>query len=90
MLMIISLASLISSSLSVLRVLTRQILQISTKVKDSSFPGPSLEKVVKDSTLTILPRLESFHPSIGKEGTSLEGFCRERVHCLRERGLIWI
>jgi hypothetical protein len=49
-----------------------------------------LEKVVKDSTLTILPRLESFHPSIGKEGTSLEGFCRERVHCLRERGLIWI
>jgi hypothetical protein len=41
-------------SLDVLRVLSKQTLEISKEVKDSSVPDPSLVKVVKDSTLTIL------------------------------------
>jgi hypothetical protein len=59
-------------------------------VKDPSFPGPSLAKVVKDSTLTILSSSGSFQPSVVKEGAPLEDFCRERAHCLRERDSIWL
>jgi hypothetical protein len=41
-------------NLNVLRVLSKQILETNKEVKDSFVPGPSLAKVVKDSTLTIL------------------------------------
>jgi hypothetical protein len=59
-------------------------------VKDPYFLGPSLAKVVKDSTLTILFSLGSFQPSIVKEGAPLDEFFRERAHCLRERDSIWL
>jgi hypothetical protein len=60
--------------LSVLRVLTRQTLEISTEVKDPSFPGPSLAKVVKDSTLTILFRSDHSQLLFVKQGALLKGF----------------
>jgi hypothetical protein len=47
-------------SLDVLRVLSQQTLEISKEVKDSSIPDPSLAKVVKDPTLTILFSSEQF------------------------------
>ena len=40
--------------LGVLRVLTKQTLEIISVVKDSTYPNPSLAKEVKDSSLTIL------------------------------------
>jgi hypothetical protein len=55
-----SLATLSFGSLSILRVLTRQTQEISTEVKDPSFTGPSLAKVVKDSTLTTLFSYDPF------------------------------
>jgi hypothetical protein len=45
--------------LGVLRVLSEQTLDISKEVKDSFVPDPSLAKVVKDSTLTILHSFRS-------------------------------
>jgi hypothetical protein len=45
--------------LGILRVLSEQTLQINKEVKDSSDPDPSLAKVVKDSTLTILHSFRS-------------------------------
>jgi hypothetical protein len=72
-----SIATLSSGSLSVLRVLTRQTLEINTEVKDPSFPGPSLAKVVKYSTLTILSSSNHFQLSTMKKGTLLRVFCRE-------------
>jgi hypothetical protein len=71
-------ATLSSDSLSVLRVLTRQTLEISMEVKDPSFSDPCLAKVVKDSTLTILFRSDHFLLSFLKEGAILEGFLQER------------
>jgi hypothetical protein len=47
--------------LGVLRVLTEQTLEISSVVKDSTFPDPSLAKEVKDSSLTILHQLLFIH-----------------------------
>jgi hypothetical protein len=41
-------------SLNVLKVLSKQTLEIKKEVKYSFVPGPSLAKVVKYSTLTIL------------------------------------
>lgn len=73
-----SLATLNSGSLSVLRVLTRQTLEISTEVKETSFPGPSLAKVVKDSTLTILFSSDPFSAIICEEGCTVGGFPSER------------
>ena len=72
-----SLATLSSCSLSVLRVLARQTLGINTEVKDPSFPGPSLAKVVKDSTLTILFSSDPFQLSYMKKGALLKGFLHE-------------
>jgi hypothetical protein len=45
--------------LGVLRVLTEQTLEISSVVKDPTFPDPSLDKEVKDSSLTILHQFYS-------------------------------
>jgi hypothetical protein len=75
-----SFATLSSGSLSVLRVLTRQTLEISTEVKDPSFPGPSLAKVVKDSTLTILSSSNPFQLSFVKKGALLRGFLQRGAH----------
>jgi hypothetical protein len=72
-----SIATLSSGSLCVLRVLARQTLEINMEVKDLSFPGPSLVKVVKYSTLAILSSSESFQLSVVKKGPLLRGFCRE-------------
>jgi hypothetical protein len=47
-------------SLDVLRVLTKQNLEIRKEVKDSYVPNASLAKVVKDSTLLILSILDQF------------------------------
>jgi hypothetical protein len=47
-------------SLDVLRVLSKQTLEINKEVKYSSVPDPSLAKVVKYSTLTILFSSEQF------------------------------
>jgi hypothetical protein len=80
MLIIISLVSLSSGSLSVLRVLTRQTLEISTEVKDSSFPDPSLAKVVKDSTLTILSSLDLLQLASVKKGALLRVYSAEGAH----------
>jgi hypothetical protein len=63
--------------LSVLRVLTSQTLEISMEVKDPSVPNPSLAKVVKDSTLTIIFKSEHSQLSVMKKGASLEGFLQE-------------
>jgi hypothetical protein len=76
MLIITSLVSLSSSSLTVLRVLTRQTLEISTEVKDPSFTSPSLAKVVKDSTLVILFSSYLLQLLSLRRGALLEGFCR--------------
>jgi hypothetical protein len=55
-----SICKLSSGSLRVLRVLTRQTLEINMEVKDTSFLDLSLAKVVKDSTLTILFSSDQF------------------------------
>jgi hypothetical protein len=67
-------STLSSGSLSVLRVLTKQTLEISTEVKDPSFLDPILAKVVKYSTLTILSSSDLFQQSFVKQGTLLKGF----------------
>jgi hypothetical protein len=46
--------------LDVLRVLSEQTLEINKEVKYSFVPDPSLAKVVKYSTLTILHSLDYF------------------------------
>jgi hypothetical protein len=74
MLIIISLVSLSSSSLSVLRVLSEQTLDISKEVKDSSVPDPSLAKVVKDSTLVILFNSDLLQLLSLRRVALLEGF----------------
>jgi hypothetical protein len=67
----------------VLRVLTEQTLEISSMVKNPTFPNPSLVMEVKYSSLTILHQLPfSFRGSLRKHGTFLVGFCRARVHFL--------
>jgi hypothetical protein len=49
-----SLICFLSYATYVLRVLSKQTLEISKEVKYSFVPDPSLVKVVKDPTLTIL------------------------------------
>jgi hypothetical protein len=90
MLIIISLVSLSSSSLSVLRVLSEQTLEINKEVKDSSVPDPSLAKVVKDSTLTILFSSDPFLASFVKRGATIGGFLQRGVHCPIKEGSIWL
>jgi hypothetical protein len=59
-------------NLDVLRVLSKQTLEISKEVRDSSVPDPSLAKVVKYSTLTILPVSDQFVAVIcGSKGVVL-------------------
>jgi hypothetical protein len=73
-------------NLEVLRVLSKQTLEISKEVRDSSIPDPSLAKVVKDSTITILLVLDQFCSSdLWKQGHSFGGFCRTGAHCLGEK-----
>jgi hypothetical protein len=67
--------------LGVLRVLTEQTLEISSVVKDPTFPDPSLVKEVKDSSLTILHQFIQLQEHLWKQGVLLEGFCRARAHC---------
>jgi hypothetical protein len=69
--------SLSSGSLSVLRVLSEQTLEINKEVKDSSVPDPSLTKVVKYSTLIILFSSDLLQPLSLRRGTLLEGFLQE-------------
>jgi hypothetical protein len=58
--------------LDVLRVLSEQTLEISKEVKDSSVPDPSLAKVVKYSTLTILHSFRSVcNSDLWSQGTIL-------------------
>jgi hypothetical protein len=54
--------------LRVLRVLTKYTLKIKKGVKDSLVPDPSLAKVVKDSTLTILFSSDPFKSFICEAG----------------------
>jgi hypothetical protein len=72
-----SYATLSSGSLHVLRVLTKQTIEIKTEVKDPSFPSSRLAKVVKYPTLTILFSSDPFQLSTMKEGTLLKGFSSE-------------
>jgi hypothetical protein len=44
-------------NLGVLRVLTEQNLEMSSMVKESTFPDPSLVTEVRDSSLMILHQL---------------------------------
>jgi hypothetical protein len=75
--------------LGVLRVLTEQTLEISSVVKDSTQPGPSLVTEVKDSSLTIL---HQFYPSYRwilqvqrEEVRNIGGFQQEgRITCGRK------
>jgi hypothetical protein len=66
--------------LGVLRVLTEQTLEISSVVKDSTFPDPILAKEVKYSSLTILSQglfsLELLQPSVWQGGALMEDLCR--------------
>jgi hypothetical protein len=67
--------------LDVLRVLSEQTLEISEEVKDSSLHDPSLAKVVKDSTLTILFQSSSSSCIFGEDGCNCWEFFAERAHC---------
>jgi hypothetical protein len=71
--------------LNVLRVLSEQTLEISKEVKDSFVPDPSLVKVVKDSTLTILFQLQiGFKSKLRKQGATL-GFSLQNMGALSMR-----
>jgi hypothetical protein len=80
MCIIISLVSLSSNNLSVLRVLTTQTPEISTTVKYSSFPDPSLDKVVKYSTLTVQSSLDLLQLAIVKKGALLRVYSAKGAH----------
>jgi hypothetical protein len=75
--------------LSVLRVLSEQTLEISKEVKYSSVPDPSLAKVVKDSTLTILFIQISFNSVLWSKGTVLR-FLQDWGALSRKRSSIWL
>jgi len=75
-------------NLNVLRVLSKQILETNKEVKDSSVPGPSLAKVVKDSTLTILLSFIFISKGIVKTGRRFGGFSTDWPHCWRREGSI--
>ena len=72
-----SIATLSYGSVGVLMVLTRQTLEINMEVKYPSFPSPSLAKLVKYSTLTILSSSKLFQLLVVKKGALFRGFCRE-------------
>jgi hypothetical protein len=78
--------------LGVLRVLIEHTLEISSVVKDSTFPDPSLAKEVKDSSLTILAEVlfssELLQPSSLARGRTSEGFLQVGEHLLRRKGSI--
>jgi hypothetical protein len=64
-------------SLDVLRVLSKQTLEINKEVKYSSVPDPSLVKVVKYPTLTILLSFISVLEGFVEAGIAVsEFFCR--------------
>jgi len=54
--------------------LSKQTLEINKEVKDSFVSGPSLAKVVKDSTLTILLSFRFISGGIVKTGRRFGGF----------------
>jgi hypothetical protein len=60
--------------LGVLRVLTEQTLEISSVVKDPTFPDPSLVMEVKDSSLTILHQIYSVLGVFVEAGRIVGGF----------------
>jgi hypothetical protein len=70
--------------LGVLRVLTEQTLEISSVVKDPTFPDPSLTKEVKDSSLTILHQFYSVTGAVEETGRSFGVFV-ELGHTVLER-----
>jgi hypothetical protein len=57
-----------------LRLLSKQTLEINREVKDPSVLDPSLVKVVKDSTLTILLRFRSISGGIMETRHIFGGF----------------
>jgi hypothetical protein len=65
----------------VLRVLSKQTLEISKEVKDSSVPDPSLVKVVKDPTLTILLSYRSVSIVERRDRVQIWRFSAGRAHC---------
>ena len=70
----------------ILRVLSQETLEASKEVKDSSVPGPSLAKEVKDSSLTILLQFSSVSEASWGSKLQLWGFlCRTGVHCLGKK-----
>jgi hypothetical protein len=76
--------------LGVLRVLTEQTLEISSVVKDPTFPDPSLAKEVKDSSLTILHQFRFIAEPLVQAGRRLRSFPAERAHCWEKINSIWI
>jgi hypothetical protein len=66
-----------------LRVLSKQTLATSKEVKDSSVPGSSLAKEVKDPSLTILIQSQVFNKSHLELMHRSEGF--SAVGCILGR-----
>jgi hypothetical protein len=60
--------------LGILRVLIEQTLEISSVVKDPTFPDPSLVTEVKDSSLTILHQIYSVPGVFVEAGHIVGGF----------------
>jgi hypothetical protein len=72
-----------------LRVLGEQTLEISSVVKDSTSPGPSLVTEVQYPSLTILQQLQVTHPLEKRENAQFLGFSSRRAHLLRKIYSIW-
>jgi hypothetical protein len=73
----------------VLRVLSKQTLEINKEVKDPFVPDPSLVKVVKDSTLTILFSYRSIFTVDWRVKAQIWRFSAGGAHCWRRTSSIW-
>jgi hypothetical protein len=64
--------------------LSKQTLEINKEVKDSFVPDPSLAKVVKYSTLTILFSIGQFSSGLWKQGRISGVFLQDWGALLKE------